>query len=268
MLNTTPKIIKSYNLNPLEKIIKTDNQDTLIIFDIGNVILRRPDNFFNWVNADKSNIILKKYIFDRYKVYATQNKINPELSDTEKSIIWVNIKNKANKIITSPEILSLINKIQEKNIPVIALTLIDTGIQETKEDIEHDRINDLLKLGINFSKAFNINLLNLTNINNPDSKPVFKNGILFADKAPKGETLKLFLEKLNLNPKKIIFIDDSIEYINSVAKTSQELNINFIGIHYLIKETFYVNQNIELNNKQLDYFFKHQIWLNDETFLS
>lgn len=256
-------IIKSHNLLPLEEVLKTSTQDTLIIFDIGNVILHRPDNFFNWVKSEKSNIILKQYIFNRYQIYAKQKNISPDLSNTEKTKLWVNIKNKATKKLTSPEILALINKIQEKNIPVIALTLIDTGTQETKEEIEADRINDLLKFNINFNKSFNINLLNLTNPNQPDSKPVFKKGILFADKTPKGETLKLFLEKLNFKPKKIVFIDDYIEYINSVANAAQELNIDFVGIHYLIKETFYVDQNIELNNKQLDYFFEHQIWLSD-----
>lgn len=62
--------------------------------------------------------------------------------------------------------------------------------------------------------------------------PVFFKGIVFTNLVSKGRSLELFLKHAKFNPKKIIFIDDQIENLESVFKFSSENNILFIGIEY------------------------------------
>lgn len=254
------KIIESFDLNIFQEEVLKLNTKSLILFDIGNVIIRRTDNLFS---QGKSNKQLRKYIFNKYQKYCNRNNINSKLTNNEKINLWSTLKNSSPNILFSEQTRKQIKSIQNRKIPVIALTKVSAGIGKIKDKIENDRINLLLNLNINFDDTFKINQLNLIDSNNENSKPIFKKGILFADKGTKGDTLKAFLDKIKYRPNEIIMIDDQLDYLKSVSKILESLNINFIGIHYRAHEKFIQKPKNKLNKLQINHYFKHKQWLID-----
>jgi len=118
---------------------------------------------------------------------------------------------------------ALIRELQEKGYPIIALTT--RGPEDATVTLRELRI-----VGID---------LNHTSIAKHDleielKKPaLYKNGILFISLFnKKGVALKTFLQKLNYQPQKIIFVDDKLSHIQDVAEACTVLDINYIGIRY------------------------------------
>jgi hypothetical protein len=60
----------------------------------------------------------------------------------------------------------------------------------------------------------------------------YKNGILYCGNNDKGSALTALLKILNLNPRKIIFLDDKKHHIRSVAHAAKILTSEFLGFHY------------------------------------
>jgi len=60
----------------------------------------------------------------------------------------------------------------------------------------------------------------------------FTHGILFGSLNNKGDTLVCFLEKADLKPKKVIFLDDSLRNLKNVEKALANLDIAFVGIRF------------------------------------
>jgi hypothetical protein len=261
LLSNTNKIITSQNLNQLKTEINSLTTNDLVIFDVGNVIIRRTDNFFN---KGKMNPALKKEIFSEYNKFLSKQGIKKELSHNEMINLWSSIKNSAATQLFAPQTIEIIKNIQKKNIKCIAHTKMDVGTGTLKEKLENYRIKILLDLNINFENSFKEKRIELVDNTNKNSKPIYKNGVLFADKSSKGESLKLFLKKVNFKPKKIVMIDDQKRYLESVLKTSEDLNINFIGIHYIAIKDFIQKEDKKLNKFQLKHYFEKGKWLKDE----
>ena len=56
--------------------------------------------------------------------------------------------------------------------------------------------------------------------------PVYHKGILCAANNPKGKVLKAFFNKINWQPKKVLFFDDEYNNCKSVAKEMKHIEIN------------------------------------------
>ncbi len=258
---TQNEIIPCYNLEKFKSKALKLTPNGLVIFDIGNVIIRRTDNFFN---KGKMNPALKQEIFAEHNKFLAAKGIKKELTANEKVNLWSTLKNSAATKLFSPETINIINDLQNKNIKCIAHTKMDVGTGSLKEKLEDYRLNILSNLNINFNKSFEVERLELKDSTAPASKPIFKKGVLFADKSTKGNSLNLLLKKLNFHPKKIIMIDDQIHYLESVAKTAKDLNIDFIGIEYLAIQSYRQDEDKKLNLFQLNHYFETNQWLIDE----
>ncbi len=130
---------------------------------------------------------------------------------------------------------SMIQRMQKDNIHVIGLTALETGEYGKIDHLEDWRIKQLKKFNIDFSSAFyNYNPIVLS-----ESKPynghypLFKNGVLFTNRQPKGKVLVAFMKRVGWMPNKILFIDDSMEQLKSVESAAQALGVEFIGFHYI-----------------------------------
>ena len=126
-------------------------------------------------------------------------------------------------ILVDEDWVSFINDMRPS---IYALTQMDTGTFGQIDSMEKWRYNDLLSLGILFEKA-NLNENPVTIIGDA----TLYGGIYFAGKCTKGEVVKKIMEKIN---KKIIcLVDDNIKYLQSVADACNEMNIEFIGLHFV-----------------------------------
>ena len=129
------------------------------------------------------------------------------------------------------------------------------------------RLNELNSLGYHFERSWNDTESKVfehlaTEI--AGSAPVFEKGVLLTNDVPKGMVLKAFLDYRQYKPSKIIFIDDRMDYIESVQEIAADASIPYVGIQFTAAE----NQMPRLNEKraafQLEVLFKEKKWLSDE----
>jgi hypothetical protein len=123
----------------------------------------------------------------------------------------------------------------------MALTNCRTGKYGFIESLEDWRIAELKKLGYHFGASWpdiaKVSLRSLLQSSElkevRDSNPVYKEGIVFSDRTgKKGPILEAFLAYAKVKPKKIIFVDDKKEFLESVEGFAKQNNIEYIGIRY------------------------------------
>lgn len=155
------------------------------------------------------------------------------------------------KSIVEPSILDLTRHLKQFSIPQFVFT------QCTSDpEIRYRREQILAKLGYSFS---NIEIdyeeikPDCALIPKPGqaavTPPIYDNGIVYSGSAPKGKTLKGFLNSLETLKKvcnrknlKIAFIDDNIDNLKEVSKACQECGIKeYKGFHYTVA-------NLQLNS--------------------
>ena len=114
----------------------------------------------------------------------------------------------------------LIKKLQHKGLMVIGVTarqvpLVDLTLNHLKEiniDFSSKKLPDVIIYGF-------------------QAPTEMKSGIIFCSEYnSKGKILKAYLDKQNIFPKKIVFVDDSIRHLHAVTKVYSEVEV--IGLHY------------------------------------
>ena len=246
-------IIQINDFKELQHIVLKADQDTLVIFDVDNVLIHPKDHILKERNK----------LYCESIVYALNARLTLSEAKIYQSIAWLQRYNEP----VEPKMIQLIQELQNRNIRVLALTNCITGKHGYIEAVEDWRINELTQFNYHFDyswpkleEKFFKTFISKEN----DSFPLFKHGILFTNRHSKGDILKLFLEYAHYHPHKIIFIDDNKSYLESVQKVASELNTEFTGVHY----TFVYDTPLEpLNEKraalQFEILEKEKIWLSD-----
>ena len=160
--------------------------------------------------------------------------------------------------------ISLIQQLQEKGIPTLAFTAAPSKASYPGE-LGDWRIHELLRFGFDFRSAFPDHpILHIPKAPDQIFPPLFKSGILFSSLHSKGDILIHFLQKVGFTPNRVIFIDDFIEYIHSVGDALDQMEIEFIGVHYTASQEVPSHLNLELARFQISYFLENEIWLDDK----
>lgn len=206
-LNIQALIIES---NKLATVIDYISPGTLIIFDIDNTLahpteeLSSDEWFCHLVN--KRMLQGHDYITSIYYAlpvtYYAQ--FNVDLEPTESIVSF------------------LIAQLIAYNIPTMALSTRSLFVAErTIEQLE------------NINVQFLVPHMSQDDLVLSMAYPCFyKNSILFGGNNDKGEALLCLFDTMNYYPKKVIFVDDKMKYIESVEKALQSYNISFVGIRY------------------------------------
>lgn len=228
LLRANQNIINSLqeinNLAAILEELQRSDRDTLVIFDIDDVLIMpiEEDDFRHHYRLSLLNSAMTFMNKDQ-KVFL-------------ESIIFANTK----RILVDRLILSILDYLKLNKISAIALTATGSGRFGVIPRIEHFRIKELNNVDISFA---NLNKLNDNYIAN-DLKnyykvfpkatglPCLKSGIIFAAGVDKGLVLEHILYKYNYFPKKIIFIDDYLYNVVSIQKLCIKLKISFYGFHY------------------------------------
>lgn len=248
-------IITTSNYDTIENNIKTADTNTLIIFDIDEVLFQPQDQILNIKNIkDLENIL------DNIRTRLNQQQIQ-ELD----SIIMLQRKVAP----VDPQFINLIKTLQKKQIKTLALTQCSTGPLGKISSLEDWRIKELKKLGYNFDKSWDkIKTKFFETLKSTvelKRVPAFKQGIIFSCGTPKGATLKAFLNYVKLDPKKIIFIDDKRKNVNSIEQFTKKNKIEFLGFEYnKVANTTLDPLNITMAKLQFDTLEKKHKWLSDK----
>ncbi|MBA3816629.1 MAG: DUF2608 domain-containing protein [Parachlamydiaceae bacterium] len=244
-------IFQAKDFNFIEKYINKADEQTLVIFDIDDVLITSRDE------------ILKPYN-NEFAERLEQN-LESRFSEEDCLRLWSTIWLQRRNDLVEPQIIPLINKLILRKIKILSLTNSWTGSFGDIKSIEDWRIEELSRFGYNFGVCWEEQKIDIElKPKYPNRFPLFKQGILFTCGISKGQTLKYFMKKISWIPKKIIFIDDILENIYSVENYATEIGIDFLGFQY----TSVKDQQIwPLNRIRAQIQFKtlenEKIWLSD-----
>lgn len=244
-------------LVPLEGVLKTGNitaiqwasesmpEDSLIIFDVGNVLLQHKDAVLN----SKYRPWIKEW-FDLKA---------PEVDINAWRILSGVIDRQAEMKLVNPLIPSLINE-AKKHATVIALSKFWCGASNENTSFEENKVVSLKNVGINFEEPFP----NASNWHNKELEATYSSGLIQTEAPLKGPVLKAFLQHIGWQPKAILFIDDRKDQCDSILMTTQEMRIPTLCIHY----TEAIDQPLPLDVKvadiQLRTLVNEKRWISDE----
>lgn len=248
------KIIKTNDIKVIETRLRSADKNTLVIFDVNNVLMNWNDQILKSKNAGAAKKLMKSL-----KARISNKKQRKEII----SILFLESK-------TSPvdmRMISLVSDLQNSNIKVLMLTSWSTGSFGLIPKAEDLRLVQLAEHGYNFKKSWpHLQTKHLRAlIEDPrTSDPIYKDGVVFIDQATKSESLEAFLKYANFKPKKITFVDDKVEHLGSVNQFAQNHNIEFMGIEYTKAYDEMQPLNLDIAKLQFEVLEKRKKWLSDD----
>lgn len=243
------KVIEASNLKVIMQEIKQLDNKALVVFDVDYTLIVPNDLILGPCGEVYFQEFMKRLRAMKEKGEILGSKISLE----------------GQVSLVDKEVIPLLSWLKQKNIKTIALTAMPTGKFGLIQNTEEWRIKQLDALSINFAWSFpSLDSVTLQGFEGKNSLPVFKDGILASAKYPKGEVLLAFLKHIGWKPSKVIFIDDQLEYIESVEKELAKARISSISFHY----TSALNQPNQLNKEvadlQLNHLIEQEKWLSDK----
>lgn len=253
--NIFSHIIETPDLTLIEKELNDLDENCLVVFDVDDTLIMPEDQILRVDHFNtEANPIVHQF-WERIKLLdeqARQNLISKIFLTAKRNII-------------DEKVLDLIDNLKKKNVKVIALTALTTGKFGHIERLEDWRIHHLRSMGIDFHpSAPHSEEIIFDDVNGIGTKPVFKEGIIASSRYPKGQVLVSFLNKIEWKPKKIIFVDDYINFINSVETELTTADIDHICFHYTATDKMEIKLDMKVVQMQCDHLLEHHEWLSDE----
>jgi 23S rRNA (adenine2503-C2)-methyltransferase len=215
------KIIPITSFSEAEHIIDTMDQTTLVVFDIDSTLIVPEDPLLHpKVFSSYKDVIRKLFdsITPDQKHFLNHSIIAHDSMAVEKSCV------------------ELINKLQARKIPVIAMTAAKQGRFDEGEKKFHEiRIAQLKKLGIDFSKSTYSDRKFSTLQATYGDYPCLIQGISYSCGLhnSKGSVLEAFLKEIS-GIERVILFDDKKKHLESCAAMLKEKfpDKEFLGFQY------------------------------------
>ena len=206
------KIVQSNTVNEICQHIEKQQaaHETLIVFDIDDVIATTKGykGSTKWFDGKINKFVSKGHTF-----LDSVNLVMPSFTTLQFKKDLKKVDKNAPK---------LISELIKNGHTVIALTNRSTHLSKRT-------VKQLAKLGVRFCDNLIQEKRILLDMHCPC---IFKKGIIFMGENQKGPSILAFLKKFQINPKKIIFIDDKLKHVDSVESTLKSANIDHVCIHY------------------------------------
>jgi len=209
------EIVETMHFDTLKEYV--DNE-TLIVLDIDNTLLET-----------KQALGSDQWFYHHFKDYIAQGMSSEEA--LERALPeWEAIQNLTDVQLVEPGTAQTVAALQEKGYTVIGLTTRGLGMSKLA-------VQQLKKLGINLvttaptkEQVFFINEHEM--YPNDPHGVIFHQGILFTSGSHKGHAFSTLLEKLDLHPKKVVFINDKASHLKPVEEACVAKGIPFVGLRY------------------------------------
>lgn len=188
------------------------DQDTLVILDLNDTLMGSVE--YEGSDSWAKEVIQKEMQMTGLSKQAVYDYFVPKWHK-----ILLSSPVKAIEPITSEVIAAL----QDKEVPMIGLTA-------RYIEMAYPTHNALHSIGIDLAKS-TIYATDIEIEGGYASK--FIDGVVFVGlKNDKGQTLLRFLDQINYQPKRVVFVDDKLPNVQSVEQAMQTRQIPFTGMHY------------------------------------
>ena len=248
---STMKIIPTKTIDPLFEHCSLMNENTLVVFDVGDVILQTHSRILRHISKPLREQIKKE-------VFQTSDSLR-------QTALWSKLLLTEPRRLVDPRLPKLISKMKTQKAKIIALTSIHQGPFGLIPSMEEWRLEMLKSFGIHFADSFDLEEFILEELapNTEKPAPRFKKGILFSHGLSKGLVLNTFLQKIKFKPEAIILIDDQINNLETIQLICKQQEITFHGYHYL-PESSQEKADEAIAKIQLQHLHDHEIWLSEE----
>jgi hypothetical protein len=242
-----------FDLADIENRLEEADENTLIVFDVDEVLLTTEDHF-----SHPYALPMTKEIVQRWIEFGHDKKTVQEIV----SLCFLLPK----RILIEETAPAFIRRLQEKGVKTIALTSCQTGRLGHIERVEDWRIDDLRSFGIDFSTSFTdhprIVFDEIKAVGR--AAPLFQQGVLFSEGCLKGDVLKAFLERTGFTSSHhIVFVDDLVYNLNSVHESLEASEIPHSLFHYTGASRHFKDLDERVIETQLDHLIRHREWLSD-----
>lgn len=247
------EIIEAPDLAQFEEEIKHIDDKALVVFDVYNTLIVPSD----MILRRNAKPLVKKIneSIQNDKTFSPHYKLSHAL-----------LKNKVLKSmkfeLVDPKFPKIIQELSERGIATMALSHSNTGNLGSIKKLENVKLNHLTQVNIDFKKSFS--KFSVPVFEDTSSSYFFKDGVLFTVKLQKGKLLAEFLNKMNVNPSKIIFIDSDLEYVQSVDAEMKSIGIDTLCFHYTQAETLPFRVDEKIAEFQIRNLRKYSEWISDE----
>lgn len=241
-------VVEAPNLDILEQHMEYLDKDSLVVFDVDHTLLVPTDLLFA-PSGEQHLAHLQKKLQER---------------GIDKDRIWSLIALQGKVCLIDPKILNILATLKEKNIKTIALTAIPTGRIGLVPSMEIWRVNQLTSLGIDFGWSFHIDSIVFNEFTGKGCIPVYKQGVLASARHPKGQILCAFLKQIGWRPSRVFFVDDRLDFIDSVEEALSRENIEHTSFHYTAATDSKKKFDQQIADFQFEYLLKNDIWLSDD----
>ena len=240
------------SLDFFKEQVRAVEKNSLIVFDVDETILTSQDKILR----PCGKTFLKNYISEAMRKGFFGKRPYAELRNLVISSMRTEL--------FDPSIVSFIAELQQRGVAVIALTAMKTGTIKENLRSEEWRYNQLLAYGIDLSSSFSSHPDLELMVSQETGKPRFYKGIICTDGVPKGACLKAFLDQLQYTPTKIYFLDDCLDFVESVQESMDAMNIPCDGFHYTYFDNVQESVDEEVAAYQLQTLFTESQWISDD----
>lgn len=239
-------VVHAPHLNIIQSKLNELDDQALVVFDVDFTLIVPKDQILQPAGEAYCQIFLAKL-----------RKMK------EGAILGSKIALQSEVALVDPQSLALLEQLKNRQIKTIALTAMPSGRFGEIASTEDWRFKQLKDQGIDLSWSFPECSCFVLDSFETQAFPIFKKGILASAKHPKGQVLTAFLKKLKLKPSQVIFVDDRMEYIDSVESALEKAGIPHTSFHYTQAIDQSQSFDKDLADFQMDYLIEHGVWLND-----
>jgi len=242
-------IVATSDLDTVSKLVKDADKDTLILWDVDQTLITPNDS-----------VLRPKWEQYLDQLLGGKKVMTNELG--EKRYIFREILMKAPHSLINSQSVSLIEELQNMEIPVIAFTAAPGGKIGEIDSFLDWRIRELEEFGFQFGATFsNVDSIQLPKDPDKEFPPIYKSGVIITSLHEKGPVLTNFFKEINWVPKKVIFIDDKMSNLESVEQSLKDIT-QVLGIHYTAANDLPADLDEEMAKEQVDHFLRTNEWVS------
>lgn len=233
---TTPSAqAKILEISKMSKVVQNVNNETLFVLDLDSVVMDVTQmlgsdawcytSIDKYIKAGMDKNEAKKKVYTLWEEVQKVSHVEPVEKDTPK----------------------LIRSLQDKGIKIIALTSRPPGVIDTT-------IRQLESIGVDFTRQ----PIYKKDLNLVHNAIKYYKGIIFKGEflGSKGDALNLFLDKIKYHPKKVVFVDDRKDNVESVDKALDLRGIDCSCVRFGANDDSYKRYNPAIADIEAEFFGK------------